>query len=228
MELRILRGLILGICLVVTAPAHAGIIMPVVNGSFENPAPVSGYNNYNPANPGAVTGWSLQPLNNGLGPVGGGVWNVNASNFGLYPANSAPDGSQIGWIENSSMSQTVAAMGGHQFTLDFFVGTGFNRSPTFTAQPISDVSAIPFVSFTSDFIPMGKFGEVTISGLAPLGTNTVTIEFSSAGSGANSETDVDNVSLSATPEPGSLTLLGLGVIGIAGYGWSRRKNQPNG
>ena len=53
MELRILRGLILGICLVVTAPAHAGIIMPVVNGSFENPSLVSGYNNYNPANPGA-------------------------------------------------------------------------------------------------------------------------------------------------------------------------------
>ena len=219
----IMGGLILGLGLGGATPSRAGMVIPVVNGSFEDPPLASGFNNYNPGNPGAATGWTFQPLNNRLGPVGGGVWNVNASPFGLYPANSAPDGNQVGWIENSSMSQTVAAMGGHQYTLDFFVGTGFNRAPTFTAQLISDASFLPFVSFTSSFIPMGSFGEVSISGIAPLGTNTITVMFSSAGSGNNAETDIDNVNLSAAPEPASLTLLGFGILGIAGYGWRRRR-----
>jgi hypothetical protein len=41
------------------------------------------------------------------------------------------------------------------------------------------------------------------------------------------ELDLDNLVLTptttATPEPASLTLLGLGVAGIAGYAWRRRR-----
>jgi hypothetical protein len=34
---------------------------------------------------------------------------------------------------------------------------------------------------------------------------------------------VDITSARATPEPGSLTLLGLGIAGLVGDGWRRRK-----
>jgi hypothetical protein len=44
------------------------------------------------------------------------------------------------------------------------------------------------------------------------------------GSGANAD-DIKVVIPSATPEPGSLALLGMGVAGMVAYGWRRRKHS---
>jgi hypothetical protein len=43
------------------------------------------------------------------------------------------------------------------------------------------------------------------------------------GVGYDVQTTSTNVALTPVPEPGSLTLLGLGIAGLAGYGWRRRK-----
>ena len=55
---------------------------------------------------------------------------------------------------------------------------------------------------------------MTISNLS-IG-DTVTIDFPNG-------SEVNGVGPAATPEPATLTLLGMGILGMAGYGWRRRK-----
>jgi hypothetical protein len=62
----------------------------------------------------------------------------------------------------------------------------------------------------------------TISGLG-LTPGTYTWTWGSAANGTADSLEVFIPSASATPEPASLTLLGLGSLGLLGYGWRRRK-----
>jgi hypothetical protein len=66
-----------------------------------------------------------------------------------------------------------------------------------------------FTSYTSDLISLAQGSHVlSFRGFAPQGIDRTTF--------------VDNVSINAVPEPASLSLLGLGLLGFAA---SRRRRQ---
>jgi hypothetical protein len=210
---------------------YAGFLN-VVNGSFENPvlpstdahqfyytvqpAPVDENGNVEGHDP-PTPGWSYATLGNDPF-AGGGVWNMNAANFGLYPANSAPDGNQVGWIGNARMWQDVPAVGPGLYTLGFYVGTGFGRKPDFTAELLADGS--PVAVFSTDDVPQGSFEHISLGGLVPAGTSVIRIQFISSfdysygGDANSSESEVDIVTLASVPEPSSLMMLCLGIISV--------------
>jgi hypothetical protein len=73
-------------------------------------------------------------------------------------------------------------------------------------------------------------GTATSVGLAPIGsshfslTEIITLQHSGAGSTSFNK----ELKAVVTPEPGTLLLLGTGLIGLAGYGWRRRSLSKGG
>ena len=90
--------------------------------------------------------------------------------------------------------------------------TGINGSADYLATPDGYVSGDPLSgTMTRD--------DTTIAGLG-LTPGTYTWTW---GSGPTADSFVLNFNATAAPEPASLTLLGLGAAGLAGYGWRRRR-----
>jgi hypothetical protein len=96
---------------------------------------------------------------------------------------------------------------------------------SWTADAPDISSSTPVVQLTSVLHPLLHQGQ-TYS-LTAIGLDT-TLDAWDAGDSFNLSKAgfrVEGVSTTAAPEPSSLTLLGLGALGLLGYRWRRRK-QP--
>jgi hypothetical protein len=114
----------------------------------------------------------------------------------------------------------------NQVAVDIFADNTF----TFTPLVVGD-----FITFDAILVvttPGIGFTGVTLVGSLPpfyslsydAGTNAIVVhhDFGSSGFGSTIE---GQFTIGAVPEPASMTLLGLGVAGVAVYGWRRRKAQ---
>lgn len=159
---------------------------------------------------GDFSGWTTSNLNfTGVGGSGTAGYATHSGNFFAYLGNVGSDG---------FLSQTLTTVSGQAYVLSLFLASN-GTSNDF------GVSVNGNFVFPTQYVPNtgSQYIHLTFN---VVGTGSDTITF-------NERDDpnylaLDDVSLtpsgaSATPEPASVALLGIGAMSLLGYGWRRRK-----
>jgi hypothetical protein len=209
--------------------AHADLI---VNGGFEDPV-------LNPAEirlftPGQLVGsagWTV------LGDSGTNIYVIQTTyaepwnNISGYNAQEGLNSVDLSGDNNQGPSagirQTVSTVQGQQYALSFYVGSatrtdgpGGGFGPATADLSIDGGARISFTNSdsTSGFVNWKQFTyEFTAA------SNSTTIDFlNGTPIGTSVETGLDNVSLTAVPEPSSLMLAGIGPLALLVSAWRSR------
>jgi hypothetical protein len=220
------------ICLLAAGqrPAKADSIT-VLNPSFEMPA-LAGAGTFQQ---NSFTGWTVDT---GAGGFGGVFWPTTAE------VSPVPNGNQVGVAGSASgtagtLSQNITTIDGvtptpgTTYTLTVDVGRQANLYSAWSIElqagtASQSATGLIFASSSSSF----AFETVSVT---DVGTGPLIITLGDLGQGnfgnpvgvEDTQSLFDEVTLTsntpAAPEPGTLTLAALGIAGLLGYAWRRRK-----
>jgi hypothetical protein len=200
-----LMGILLLVALT-SAPAWAASIT-INNYSFEdNILTDNQFTNY-------ATGWTVTK---NIPGGGGGAWNLPLRNYG----GQAPDGSNVGWVLNASISQELAAtvQAHYTYTLEAYVG-----KKSIVSSVIADYH-LQLVAIESGAVLAEATGNATYNTFTLVTTEYIATNQHIGehlkiviGDTHNAELDFDKVTLNSThaPLPSTVLLLGSGLVGVA-------------
>jgi len=201
--------------------AHAGSI---TNGNFTPTGPSTVFG-------GGTVNWTggqygYQPTGFGWDFTGGAGVQQNGSAWGF---SAVPDAGQSAFLQSyqgsanvgkgdptSTISQTVGGLtAGQEYTVSFYL----EQRPGFGANPVT--VTIDGVTLTVTPPNDDTWTEYTESFTYNGGPDLLTFSVTGSGDSYDNDTGLADIGIAATPEPGTLMLLGSGLLGFAGL--ARRK-----
>lgn len=174
----------------------------VVNGSFEDYAQAAGsYGLY-----GSGLGWTT------AGPDG-----VEIRNNLVGTASDGVDFAELDTTGNSSIWQDISLVAGQTYllTFDFSNRTDVDVASNGLSWSFAGLSGtVPALAFNSSGDNQWSSFSVLVTAAS---TGLSTLQFTATGTSDSLGSSLDNISVTAVPEPasGALLLAGLGVLGLA-------------
>lgn len=204
--------------------SSANAVTVFQNGSFEQGlASIGQFTTLNGGDSASITGWT----------VGGGLNSIDY--IGSYW--TAADGSRsldLNGLVPGSISQTFSVISGQTYNVTFDLAGNPAGGPTPKTITSSAGATVVFSSFDTTGKSLSSMGWTPVSFEFTATGPTATLTFESTTTGPSGNGDyptafgpaLDNVSVTAVPEPSTWAMMLLGFVGV-GFAAFRRKSKFN-